>query len=82
MAAPMMAVPDCKVRQKQQVLSGVSDILAEVLEENRLIVGKIVRNLSSIAWSIHGVVLWLLTLVLELPGLLQTFHQDRHWGGW
>ena len=78
----MMAVPDCKVRQKQQVLSGVSDILAEVLEENRLIVGKIVRNLSSIAWSIHGVVLWLLTLVLELPGLLQTFHQDRHWGGW
>jgi len=31
----MMAVPDCKVRQKQQVLSGVSDILAEVLEENR-----------------------------------------------
>ena len=39
-----MAVPDCKVRQKQQVLSGVSDILAELLEENRLIVGKIVRN--------------------------------------
>lgn len=31
----MIAVPDCRVRQKQQVLSGVSPIL-ELLEENNL----------------------------------------------